>query len=324
MNRLQIICKPVENELEELKRMYDNSLQSDDPLLNEVLTYVKKRSGKLMRPILILLTAKLSGAINPSTYHAALSMEMLHSATLIHDDIVDESEERRGHPSVNAAFNNKIAVLAGDYMLATALLHSVKTGNMRIVSIISTLGQVLAEGEIIQLENINLQEFSEEVYFDVIRKKTASLFAGSAQAGALSAGAEEEKAESARLFGEMIGTAFQIKDDIFDYYDSPTIDKPTGNDMREGKLTLPALYSLVNHPDEEAVSIARKVKRLEASHEEIARLIAFVKRTGGIDYAERVMRDYRSRAIERLPAGCPPSLSEALTAYIDYVIEREK
>lgn len=324
MDRLQIIHKPIERELEELKEMYDNSLQSDDLLLNEVLTYVRKRSGKLMRPILILLTAKLTGDISPSTYHAALAMELLHNATLVHDDIVDESEERRGRPSVNAAFNNKVAVLAGDYMLATALLHSVKTEDIRIIRIISTLGQVLAVGEIIQLENINRQSFSEEVYFDVIRKKTASLFAGSAHAGALSAGADEAKAEHARLFGEKIGIAFQIKDDIFDYYDSPTIGKPTGNDMREGKLTLPALYALNHCPDEKAVSIAHKIKLLDASPEETAWLVDFVKRNGGIQYAEEVMRGYRDQALSMIPSECPESLKEAFTAFIDYVIERER
>lgn len=321
---MQIIRKPVEKELEELEGMFERSLRSDDPLLNDVLTYVKNRSGKMMRPLLILLTAKLVGKVTLSTYHTALAMELLHNATLVHDDIVDESDERRGKPSVNAAFNNKVAVLSGDYMLATSLQHSVKTDDLRIIGIISTLGQVLAEGEIIQLENINFEELSEDIYFNIIRKKTASLFAGSAMAGALSAGADEETAEKARLFGEMVGIAFQIKDDIFDYYDSQAIGKPTGNDMREGKLTLPALYALNTFADSEAMNIAKKVKRQLATEEEISRLIEFVKEKGGIDYARGVMADYRDKALALIPPECEGALREAFVAFIDYVIKREK
>ena len=244
MDKLQQIKLPIDKEFEEFRRLFDSSLQSSNSLLSEVLSYIKQRNGKMMRPILALLIAKLFGEINDSTLHAALSLELLHTASLVHDDVVDESDKRRGQSSVNAIYNNKVSVLVGDYMLATSLKHSAMTREITIVDLVACLGQNLSEGEIIQLANINASEFSEEVYYDVIRKKTAALFTASAEAGAISVHASDEMVKNARLFGEMIGIAFQIKDDIFDYYSSDEIGKPTGNDMREGKLTLPALYVL--------------------------------------------------------------------------------
>ena len=245
MDKLQQIKLPIDKEFEEFRRLFDSSLQSSNSLLSEVLSYIKQRNGKMMRPILALLIAKLFGEINDSTLHAALSLELLHTASLVHDDVVDESTERRGQLSVNAVFNNKVAVLTGDYLLATALVEVGMTRNYGIIDIVSKLGQDLAEGELLQLSNVSNPEYSEDIYFDVIRKKTAVLFAACMKAGALSVGAGDEKAEYARLFGEYIGLCFQIKDDIFDYYESKEIGKPTGNDMLEGKLTLPALYALI-------------------------------------------------------------------------------
>lgn len=249
MDKLQQIKLPIDKEFEEFRRLFDSSLQSSNSLLSEVLSYIKRRNGKMMRPILALLIAKLFGEINDSTLHAALSLELLHTASLVHDDVVDESDKRRGQSSVNAIYNNKVSVLVGDYMLATSLKHSAMTRQIRIVDLVACLGQNLSEGEIIQLANINASEFSEEVYYDVIRKKTAALFTASAEAGAISVHASDEMMKNARRFGEMIGIAFQIKDDIFDYYSSDEIGKPTGNDMREGKLTLPALYVLNTFDD---------------------------------------------------------------------------
>jgi Geranylgeranyl pyrophosphate synthase len=187
-----------------------------------------------MRPILVLLAAKLYNEVRPATLHAAVALELLHTASLVHDDVVDESTERRGQLSVNAIFNNKVAVLTGDYLLATALVEVGMTRNYAIIDLVSNLGQDLAEGELLQLSNVSNPEYSEEVYFDVIRKKTAVLFAACMKAGALSVGVDDEKAEYARLFGEYIGLCFQIKDDIFDYYENKEIGKPTGNDMLEG------------------------------------------------------------------------------------------
>lgn len=324
MDKLQQIKLPIQKEFEEFRSLFDSSLQSSHPLLSEVLAYIKQRNGKMMRPILALLIAKLFGEINHSTLHAALSLELLHTASLVHDDVVDESDKRRGQSSVNAIYNNKVSVLVGDYMLATSLRHSAKTREIAIVDLVACLGQNLSEGEIIQLANINASEFSEEVYYNVIRKKTAALFTASAEAGAVSVHAPDEMVKNARLFGEMIGIAFQIKDDIFDYYSSDDIGKPTGNDMHEGKLTLPALYVLNTFDDGEMHRLALRIKSLDASDAEIARFIEYIKDRGGIEYAERAMADYRNRALALLPNTADKEVMDALTAYIDYVIERDK
>ena len=324
MDKLQQIRLPIVKEFEEFKSLFDASLQSSNPLLSEVLTYIKQRNGKMMRPILTLLMAKLFGEINYSALHAALSLELLHTASLVHDDVVDESDKRRGQSSVNAIYNNKVSVLVGDYMLATSLKHSAMTGSIRIVDLVARLGQNLAEGEIIQLTNINASEFSEEVYYDVIRKKTAALFTASAEAGAVAVNSSDEMVQNARLFGEMIGIAFQIKEDIFDYYSSGEIGKPTGNDMSEGKLTLPALHVLNTLGDEKMCQLAFRIKSLDATDAEISLFIDYVKKNGGIEYARQVMVDYRNKALDLLPSTADTTIKDALTAYIDYVIEREK
>ena len=324
MDKLQQIRLPIVKEFEEFKSLFDASLQSSNPLLSEVLTYIKQRNGKMMRPILTLLMAKLFGEINYSALHAALSLELLHTASLVHDDVVDESDKRRGQSSVNAIYNNKVSVLVGDYMLATSLKHSAMTGSIRIVDLVARLGQNLAEGEIIQLTNINASEFSEEVYYDVIRKKTAALFTASAEAGAVAVNSSDEMVQNARLFGEMIGIAFQIKDDIFDYYSSGEIGKPTGNDMSEGKLTLPALHVLNTLGDEKMCQLAFRIKSLDATDAEISPFIDYVKKNGGIEYARQVMVDYRNKALDLLPSTADTTIKDALTAYIDYVIERKK
>ena len=324
MDKLQQIRLPIVKEFEEFKSLFDASLQSSNPLLSEVLTYIKQRNGKMMRPILTLLMAKLFGEINYSALHAALSLELLHTASLVHDDVVDESDKRRGQSSVNAIYNNKVSVLVGDYMLATSLKHSAMTGSIRIVDLVARLGQNLAEGEIIQLTNINASEFSEEVYYDVIRKKTAALFTASAEAGAVAVNSSDEMVQNARLFGEMIGIAFQIKDDIFDYYFSGEIGKPTGNDMSEGKLTLPALHVLNTLGDEKMCQLAFRIKSLDATDAEISLFIDYVKKNGGIEYARQVMVDYRNKALDLLPSTADTTIKDALTAYIDYVIERKK
>ena len=241
-----------------------------------------------------------------------------------HDDVVDESTERRGQLSVNAVFNNKVAVLTGDYLLATALVEVGMTRNYGIIDIVSKLGQDLAEGELLQLSNVSNPEYSEDIYFDVIRKKTAVLFAACMKAGALSVGAGDEKAEYARLFGEYIGLCFQIKDDIFDYYESKEIGKPTGNDMLEGKLTLPALYALNSTRDKQAQEIAAKVKSGTATTDEIARLIEFSKANGGIEYATKVMIEFKEKALSLLASMEDTDVKKALVCYLDYVVEREK
>ena len=278
-----------------------------------------------MRPMLILLIAKNYGGITSVTQHSAVGLELLHTASLVHDDVVDESKERRGQASVNAVYNNKVAVLVGDYVLSTALLNVAVTNNTHIVQSLAELGRTLSNGEILQLSNIQNSEFSEEVYYEVIKMKTAALFEACCEIGAMSANATEEDLEKAKSFGRNLGIIFQIRDDIFDYYDSKEIGKPTGNDMSEGKLTLPVLYALNSTEDEEMKAIARKVKSRDVSQEEISRLVAFTKANGGIEYAEQKMLELRSQCLQFIDAeSVTEEIRIALTAYIDYVIQRNK
>lgn len=324
MDSISCIRKPVAAELGDFKALFDSSLSSSNALLDSVITHIRQRNGKMMRPILVLLTARLLDKVYPATLHAAVSLELLHTASLVHDDVVDESTERRGQLSVNAEFNNKVAVLTGDYLLATSLVHAERTCNQDIIRVVSVLGQDLAEGELLQLSNVSNFSFSEEVYFDVIRKKTAALFSACTKAAALSVGAGEEQVEFACLLGEYIGICFQIRDDIFDYFDSKEIGKPTGNDMVEGKLTLPVLYVLNTTADKEVQEIAVKVKKGAASAEEIARLVEFTKQNGGIEYAIRTMEEYKQRAVELLEPLPHSEVHSALLEYLEYVVGRNK
>ena len=324
MDRSSLIIAPIIGEMEDFKHLFGESLSSSNLLLQQVIMHIRQKNGKMMRPMLVLLAAKLLGGVRPATLHAAASLELLHTASLVHDDVVDESTERRGQLSVNAIFNNKVAVLAGDYLLATALVQAGLTRNLGIIDLISSLGRELAEGELLQLSNVSNEQFSEDVYFEVIRKKTAALFAACTKAGALSVGADAEKTEFLRRFGEYIGLCFQIRDDIFDYYESKEVGKPTGNDMLEGKLTLPALYALNSTHDKEAAEIALRVKSGKATADEISHLIAFAKQHGGIEYAVRTMNDQRDKALELLSFVPANEVKDALAAYINYVVEREK
>ncbi|MGE0016106.1 polyprenyl synthetase family protein [Bacteroides graminisolvens] len=324
MDVLSLIKSPIIDELEDFKNLFDHSLSSSNPLLTDVIGHLQQRNGKMMRPILVLLIAKLYGKVSTQTLHAAVSLELLHTASLVHDDVVDESAERRGQLSVNAIFNNKVAVLTGDFLLATCLVQASKTKNHGIIDVVSKLGQDLAEGELLQLSNINNTEFSESVYFDVINKKTAALFASCTKAAALSAQVDNEKVELARLFGEYIGICFQIKDDIFDYFDNADIGKPTGNDMFEGKLTLPVLFVLNNGAGEEIKRLAIKVKQRLASHQEISDLVSFTKDNGGILYAQKEMTKYKQKALGLLSLMPDSEVKESLRLYLDYVVDRHK
>lgn len=324
MDSISLIKTPIEAELGDFKNLFDSSLSSSNALLDSVVAHIRQRSGKMMRPILVMLVARLYGAVCPATLHAAVSLELLHNASLVHDDVVDESTQRRGQLSVNAIFNNKVAVLTGDYLLATSLVHAELTNSHHIIQLVSALGQDLADGELLQLSNVSNHSFSESVYFDVIRKKTAALFAACTKAAAFSVGVSDEKVEFARLLGEYIGICFQIKDDIFDYFDNKEIGKPTGNDMLEGKLTLPALYVLNTVKDSSAEEIALKVKEGTATPDEITRLIAFIKENGGIEYAIRTMNEYKQKAFGLLATLPDSDVCIALRAYLDYVVSREK
>lgn len=279
-----------------------------------------------MRPILILLVAKNFGQVSSVTQHAAVGLELLHTASLVHDDVVDEAAERRGQASVNADYDNKVAVLVGDYVLSTALLHVSYTHSEIIVRRLAELGRTLSDGEILQLANIQSKKVTEEVYYKIIERKTAALFEACAAIGAESAGATEEEVEAARLFGKNLGIVFQIRDDIFDYYDSEAeIGKPTGNDLAEGKLTLPIIYALNSTENEEMNALARKVKAHDVTREEIEKLVAFAKDNGGIEYAERRMWDFHAEAQSFIDTYVKDeSVRTSLQTYLDYVIKRNK
>ena len=323
MDYLSIITRPIEAELNEFIDLFNRSLTHDDGMLGSALSHIRQRGGKRMRPILIMLMARNYGCISMVTQHSAVGLELLHTASLVHDDVVDESAERRGQASVNATYNNKVAVLVGDYILSTALLHVSYTGNQQIIEYLAELGRTLAAGEILQLSNIQNQEISEEVYYQVIQQKTAALFEVCAAIGALSAGAEAEEVRKAGEFGKNLGIIFQIRDDIFDYYDSKEIGKPTGNDMTEGKLTLPVIYAL-NHTDFESMqTLAKKVKAGTINKDEIAVLVEFTKQQGGIEYAERRMEEFSQLCMDYIKVNVKEkAVKEALTAYVDYVVQR--
>ena len=324
MDYLSVIKKPITEELNHFIDLFNTSLEHQDGMLSQVLMFIKQRSGKRMRPMLMLLIAKAFGCVSEVTQHAAIGLELLHTASLVHDDVVDESGERRGQASVNAFYDNKVAVLVGDYILSTALLHVSYTSSDRIVSGLAELGRTLSDGEILQLENISNQTISEEAYYEVIKRKTAALFEACTEIGALSVGASKDDVEQARLFGLHLGMAFQIRDDIFDYYESNDIGKPTGNDMAEGKLTLPVIHAVLSTDNGAMKDLALKVKKGEVTPEEVAQLVAFTKENGGIEYAEAKMREFKNKAIGFIEEKIQDAdIKQALNAYLDYVIERK-
>ena len=324
MDYLTLIKQPISSELDTFINLFNDSLSHADGLLGQVLEHIRKRAGKRMRPMLILLMAKNFGEVTEVTQRATVGLELLHTASLVHDDVVDESGERRGQASVNASYNNKVAVLVGDYILSTALLNVSLTGDQAIITYLAQLGRTLSNGEILQLTNIRNQEISEEVYYQVIRQKTAALFEACAGMGAMSTGAGREDIEAARKFGQNLGIIFQIRDDIFDYYDSEAIGKPTGNDMAEGKLTLPVIHALRTTGDEEMRALAMKVKEGSVTKGEIDELVAFAKRNGGIEYAERRMGDFHAECMEFIDSHVTDGgIGEALKAYLNFVIERK-
>ena len=324
MDYLSTIRKPIEGEMSNFVELFKQSLSQGDGMLESVLSHIRQRGGKRMRPMLILLTAKNYGEVSSVTQNAALGLELLHTASLVHDDVVDESDQRRGQPSVNAEYNNKVAVLVGDYILSTALLRVALSDNHVIVQELAELGRTLAAGEILQLSNISNQEISEDVYYQVIDKKTAVLFEACCKLGAISVGAPRDVIEKAAKFGHNIGMIFQIRDDIFDYYDSKEIGKPTGNDMLEGKLTLPIIYSLTHYENAAVLNLAKKVKNGTINNDEIAILIEFAKQYGGIKYAEKKMEEFAKECQSFIDECVKPELKDSFKAYLEYVIQRDK
>ena len=324
MDYLSIINRPIEQEINDFNGFFKSQLKSDVVLMNDTLSFVSESIGKMMRPTLLLLVAKSIGNVNEKTFAAATSVEMLHTASLLHDDVIDESDKRRGRQSLNTRFNNNVAVLTGDYMFSMALNCTARTGDIRVVDAISVMGRDLPNGEVMQVELQQNGSYSEENYLKVIYYKTASLFVCCCACAVYTAGGSDELVEKFSNYGKYIGLCFQMKDDIFDYY-SNDIGKPTGSDMREGKITLPALYVLRTSSNHLLTPIREKLsKGIYLDEKEIESLIEISKEEGGVEYTNQMINRYREMAIESIPADITDEYRNALIAYIDYVISREK
>lgn len=321
MDKKLLIAKPVTKELEKFIFDYTKSISSDNIRIQEIIDYTMKSDGKKIRPILTLLAAKASGEINETTYLSAITIELLHTASLIHDDVVDESKIRRGMASLNAVYDNKMAILCGDYFLSTALIKSVLTGNLDIISDVSSLGRNLAEGELNQLSLAKQVILDEDQYFEVIKKKTASLFSICMKVGVLSVCDNKQAIDTFSQIGENLGVCFQIKDDIFDYYNN-NVGKPTGNDIREGKVTLPLLYALRNADKDESAKMLDIIKKEDFTLQNIEVLISFAKKNGGIDYAYEKIENYKQKAVKLIDSIQNLSVKEALINACEYVVDR--
>jgi octaprenyl-diphosphate synthase len=320
---LAYIKTPIESELRIFEDRFKDSVKSNVPLLDTIMNYIVKRKGKQMRPLFVLHCAKLFGEVNESTYRGAALVELLHTATLVHDDVVDESNMRRGFFSINALWKNKVAVLVGDYLLSKGLLLSLKNKDFKALEILSSAVEQMSEGELLQMEKARKLDITEEVYFDIITKKTASLLASCCGIGAHSTAASEDVIKDIMTMGEATGIAFQIKDDLFDYGDNK-VGKPTGIDIVEKKMTLPLIYALNAADKNERRQIIRIIKKDKKSKQQIAQVIDFVKEKGGIEYAQTRMMEYKSKAQILLNNIKTESSTEYLNALIDYVIERKK
>ena len=324
MDLLSTIKKTIEQEIADFNDYFKSLLKSDVMLMNDALSFLSESVGKMMRPMLVILVSKSIGNVDEKNFSAAAAVEMLHTASLLHDDVIDESNKRRGRPSLNTRFNNNVAVLTGDYMFSMALNCTAKTGDIRVIDAISIMGRDLPNGEVMQVELQQNGSYSEENYLKVIYYKTASLFVCCAACAVYTAGGSDEYVEKFSNYAKYAGLCFQMKDDIFDYY-SNDIGKPTGSDMSEGKITLPALYVLRTSSNPLLQPIKEKLSNgIYLDEKEIETLIEISKNEGGIDYTNSYIENYRNMAIESIPEDIENEYRDALIAYIDYVISREK
>jgi octaprenyl-diphosphate synthase len=317
------IKAPIANELDLFEVKFRESMQSNVSLLDKITHYIVKRKGKQMRPMFVFLVAKMMGEVNERTYNAAALMELLHTATLVHDDVVDDANERRGFFSVNALWKNKVAVLVGDYLLSRSLLLSIDNKDFRSLEIVAKAVKAMSEGELLQIEKSRKLDITEEVYFEVIRQKTASLIAACCEAAVVSIN-QEEHAEKLYRFGELVGLAFQIKDDIFDYGTDTKIGKPTGNDIRERKITLPLIYALLHGDKETCRTLINIVKRHNEDSKKIREAITIVVNAGGVQYAYKRMMEIKNQALELLNDIPDSPAKQALIGLVEYTTTREK
>ncbi|MFT5237644.1 MAG: octaprenyl-diphosphate synthase [Flavobacteriaceae bacterium] len=316
---------PIEYEMELFEKKFQLSMSSKVSLLNRITHYVVNRKGKQMRPMFVFLIAKMNnnGEVNERTYRGASVIELIHTATLVHDDVVDDSNRRRGFFSVNALWKNKIAVLVGDFLLSKGLLLSIDNDDFDLLKIISVAVREMSEGELLQIEKARNLDITEAVYFEIIRQKTATLIAACCAMGAKSVNADSEKVENMRKFGELIGIAFQIKDDLFDYGDEQ-IGKPTGIDIKERKMTLPLIYALNNASEKDRKWLINSVKNHNKDTKRVKEVISFVKDNGGLQYASEAMKDYQQRALVLLQIYPSSPFKESLELMVNYVIDRKQ
>ena len=322
MITIESIKKPIQSEFSIFEKEFKAVFQTENPLLYSIIQHILNGQGKRIRPILVLLSAKLCNQINQETIYAAIALELLHTASLIHDDVVDETYERRGNPSVNARWDNKVAVLAGDYMLSNSLFIGVKTQSLPILNLISSIGKELSDGELLQLSNTQKSILSEQDYFQIIRKKTALLFSVCTESGAISVNASEQQCSALRNFGEYLGICFQIQDDIFDYSENANIGKPVGNDIREGKITLPLILALKNAPENETSEISKIIDNKDFTTENINKIILFTRQNKGIELAQQYMETYKSKAIDELNDFKESAVKSALLCTLEYTTKR--
>lgn len=325
MSKIDEIKSSIAHELGLFENKFRENMKSNVALLDVIMTYIIKRKGKQIRPMFVFLSAKLfNTGVTDATYRAAALIELLHTATLVHDDVVDDSDERRGFFSINALWKNKIAVLVGDYLLSRGLLLSVRYKDYNLLEIVSNSVKEMSEGELLQIEKSRNLNLSESVYFDIIRKKTASLIASCCATGAASAGATAEQTEQMRLFGEKVGIAFQIKDDLLDYNDDD-IGKPHGIDIKEKKLTLPIIYTLNNADEKTRKHIINTIKNHHNNKQRVKEVIDYVNAHDGIAYTKNVMQQYKTDALEILNNfNSLPQHKEALASLVEFVIDRKK
>lgn len=322
--KLKDIKAPIGQEMRDFEKHFRNSMKSTVPLLDKITHYIVKRKGKQMRPMFVFLTAKMFGGTTDATYTAASLIELLHTATLVHDDVVDEAYKRRGFFSLNALWKNKIAVLVGDYLLAKGLLLSVDNNEFELLRIVSNSVKLMSEGELLQIEKARRLDIEESVYFDIITKKTATLIASCCATGAASAGQDEATIEKARQFGEMVGIAFQIKDDLFDYGLGEDIGKPTGIDIKEKKMTLPLIHALSQADRKQKGKIINIIKNHSNDNKKVKEVLDFVINSHGLQYAMDKMHEYREKALEILHGFNNNEARQSLENLVIYTTERTK
>jgi len=321
---IEQIRKPVVQDFQRYEKAFKEAIHTDNALLKAILTYVRTTKGKELRPVLTLLAAGMFGSINEDTIIAAVSLELLHTASLMHDDVVDQTYERRSKYSVNALWNNRIAILVGDYYLSKSAFISAKMKTRRITTMLSQLGCDLSDGELLQVSNERKLQIDETAYLDVIRKKTAKTFAFCTQAGAITVETSPDEEENLRLFGENLGMVFQIKDDIFDYFQTSNIGKPTGNDLIEGKMTLPLIFSLENSTKEVNRPFLNMIRNRDFTPENLTKMSVFVHKAGGIEYAERRMKEFGEMAIMNIEHYPQSKFHDSLIMCLEYAMKRTK